>query len=325
MRLQTIVCATVIAAACNTSAFAQSTAKTASEQADALFTEAAVAAEEGRYADACPMLEKSLALDPAIGTEFNLADCHEHVGRLASAWIHYRSVEKNAHIAGKSERESAAHARLVVLEPKLGWVKLVPAPGSAVGRLEVDGNAVSLTADSPRGTPLDPGARRLTVTSTAQEVFTETVTAIAGKSVSVRVFAERKPELFPPTQEPARGNAQRSLAIALGAGGVVGLAVGGVTGIASIIGNSDAKKLGLEYGCDKPQNPCRNTDTSTGDPKDAAAAWTKATTFGTVSTIGFVVGGVSAAAAIVLWVTAPKRASSTRNAGVHWDLQGVHF
>ena len=53
--------------------------------AEHLFQEARVLVERGDYAAACPKLEASQKLEPAVGTQFNLADCYEHVGRTASA------------------------------------------------------------------------------------------------------------------------------------------------------------------------------------------------------------------------------------------------
>src|SRR6185369_13975712 len=67
--------------------------------AQALFYEARSLMESHRYAEACPKLEESLRLDYGIGTDFNLAQCHERVGRIASAWAEYL----NAAAAAKSK------------------------------------------------------------------------------------------------------------------------------------------------------------------------------------------------------------------------------
>lgn len=42
--------------------------------------------QKGDWAAACPKFEESERLDPGIGTLYHLADCYEHVGRLATAW-----------------------------------------------------------------------------------------------------------------------------------------------------------------------------------------------------------------------------------------------
>ena len=50
-----------------------------------LFKEARALVGDGKYAEACPKFEQSLALEVGVGTQFNLADCWEHIGRTASA------------------------------------------------------------------------------------------------------------------------------------------------------------------------------------------------------------------------------------------------
>src|SRR5580698_3805183 len=77
-------------------------------RADKLFNDAKDLVLAGKYAEACPKLAESQRLDPALGTEFNLADCDEHVGRTATAWRLFVDVEHAARAAGKKEREDKA-------------------------------------------------------------------------------------------------------------------------------------------------------------------------------------------------------------------------
>ena len=79
----------------------------------------------GKYDDACPKLEESQRLAPAIGTKFNLADCYEHTGRLASAWAAFLSVAASAKNANQGAREKAARDRAAALEPKLSRLAVV--------------------------------------------------------------------------------------------------------------------------------------------------------------------------------------------------------
>ena len=64
--------------------------------AQALFYEARQLMKENKFGLACPKLEESLRLDYGIGTEFNLADCNEKLGRLATAWSQFISVASAA-------------------------------------------------------------------------------------------------------------------------------------------------------------------------------------------------------------------------------------
>src|SRR6476659_8776093 len=66
------------------------------ERARTLFQQAKALRSAGRYDAACVKFEQSLALDVGIGTEFNLADCWEHVNRTASAYELFLKVAEHA-------------------------------------------------------------------------------------------------------------------------------------------------------------------------------------------------------------------------------------
>src|SRR5512134_2148923 len=53
--------------------------------ADRLFEEGRALAKEKRYSEACDRFDRSFKLDPTVGTELNLADCHEQLGHLTEA------------------------------------------------------------------------------------------------------------------------------------------------------------------------------------------------------------------------------------------------
>src|SRR5215471_10148564 len=53
--------------------------------AESLFTDARRLMQAGDYEHACPKLEASRRLEPALGTTLNLADCYDKLGRTASA------------------------------------------------------------------------------------------------------------------------------------------------------------------------------------------------------------------------------------------------
>jgi hypothetical protein len=104
----------------------------------------------------------------------------------------------------------------------------------------------------------------------------------------------------PPSQsEPASpGSTQRVLAIVAGGVGVAGLAVGSVFGFVAKGHNDDAAAHCAGSQCDA-------TGISLLDQARSAA---------TVSTVGFIAGGALVAGGVVLWLTAPRGASST---GIH--------
>src|SRR5258707_10266347 len=87
--------------------------------AQALFDQAKQLAVAGKYAEACPKFEESERLDPGIGTQFQLANCYEHAGRIASAWTLFLEVASVSRGAKQPEREKVARERAAALETKI--------------------------------------------------------------------------------------------------------------------------------------------------------------------------------------------------------------
>src|SRR4051794_32728475 len=76
--------------------------------ARALFAEGRKLVDAGNYPAACIKFQDSFRLDPGVGTNFNLADCLERIGRTASAWAHFLDVAAATRAAGQVERERVA-------------------------------------------------------------------------------------------------------------------------------------------------------------------------------------------------------------------------
>lgn len=116
--------AAVAAIACSTAAArAQpNTAGISAESrvsAEALFDEAMRRMEAQKYTDACPMLEQSERLDPAVGTLLYLAHCYEALGRNASAWVTFRTAAAAARDSGQPDRAKIATEYAEKLKPTL--------------------------------------------------------------------------------------------------------------------------------------------------------------------------------------------------------------
>src|SRR5262245_57607372 len=92
--------------------------------AEALFADGRRLMITGEYASACPKFAASQKLDPAVGTELNLADCYEKLGRTASAWAEFRSAASAAHTVGSKDREQLATDRAKALETKLSYLTI---------------------------------------------------------------------------------------------------------------------------------------------------------------------------------------------------------
>jgi tetratricopeptide (TPR) repeat protein len=133
-------------------------AQDARAQAEALFQEARQLMSAGDYAAACPKLEASQHLDPAVGTLLNLADCYEKNGRTTSAWAEFLHAANEAHKVGDDRRERAARERAIAIEPRLSKLTVTVEPAAALRGLELerDGDAIEHGMWGV-ALPVDPG------------------------------------------------------------------------------------------------------------------------------------------------------------------------
>jgi tetratricopeptide (TPR) repeat protein len=88
-----------------TPAFAQ--VKTS--DADEAFKQGRELLKAGKYDEACEQFEKSEHLDPQNGTRFNIAECDEHIGKVATALAIYRDLV--AHDSN-DKRKAASQQRI---------------------------------------------------------------------------------------------------------------------------------------------------------------------------------------------------------------------
>lgn len=153
--------------------------------------------------------------------------------------------------------------------------------------------------------PVNPGAHRVVAKSGSREVTAEVSVAERDKqrvplSLAVAPSAEPPPRAVsatvPLNDDPNAGSGRKYLGIGLLAAGGIGLAVGGVTG-----GLAVGKRQSLEDSQSCSESQCDYS--KEGDVKNLR-------TLRTTSTIGFVAGGVLAAAGAVVWLTAPSPAAS---------------
>lgn len=286
-------------------------------EAQALFEDAKRLMSANRHAEACPKLERSQELDPGSGTLINLADCYEHVGRLASAFKAFKDAEAGARTAGNAPREQAARERAAALEPRLPRIRLeVADPGVEGLEIERDGVRVE-PADWGAPLPVDPGEHVIRAHAPGKKSWERRVIA-AERTPPVMVAV---PELLPEAVAPAAASAprapltgaaetsassaglgtQRTLALVAGGAGVVGIVAGSVYGLKSRSKHDEAS----DYGC----NAARDCTDQRGfdAAEDAVAA-------GNVSTLAFALGGVALAGGAVLWFTASEAEAPAQTA-----------
>ncbi len=316
MRFTTFVSLAVLAA--GTFAAVPASAQPSREQsAEKLFNDAIALVSAGKYADACPKFEESQKLDPALGTQFDLADCFEHTGKKGSARRLFTEVADAAKAAGKSEREKSARERAAALDAVAPRLTIAVAPWAADVRLDinVDGAAFPATSwNHPQ--PLDAGKHTVAASAPGKKPFEAQVVLQDGKSSEVKIPELESEPVAPaplvvtkPDDKVDQGGGQRRTAVIAGGVGVVGLVVGAGAGVLSLMKHGQAKGKCPSYSaCPDPQG---------------RSDWNTATDAGTVSTIGFIAGGVGLAAGAVLYFTAPKTNSSASTSTGWWVMPSV--
>ncbi len=129
----------------------------------AAYQQAEQLAKQGKWAEACPLYDASYRADPQIGVLLHLADCHEQVGRTATAWAEFTDASELAHAKGDT-RESYAKGRADALVPKLAHLRLTP-PAKPVPGLIVQRDTTDVTALIGTDMAIDPGDHELVATA----------------------------------------------------------------------------------------------------------------------------------------------------------------
>jgi hypothetical protein len=285
-------------------------------EAQQLFEEGLALIRAGKFAEACPKLERSDKLDPAMGTEYRLAECYENAGWLASAWKLFMRVAESAGRANRPDREAQAREHADALAPKLPKMTIVVRDDLAALaelRVELDGEPVA-AENYGRAMPIDPGAHTITVTARDRRPWQTTTRALEGASVELTVplleidrgiaTNEEAPAATvpPPGSQTARWVGTSAAAVV----GLAGIAVGAVLGVKARSTWEDA--LGH----------CKNRDPSHCDD-DGVTLGGRAKVYAGVSTGGFVTGAVGLAGAVAIgWLAAPSSRRSNGKARVQF-------
>ncbi len=269
-------------------AFAQGRDPTTGE---ALFRAGRAAADKGDFSTACPKFEESNRLDPALGTVFNLADCDEHICKIASAWQLFREVAQR--LPAGDDRIGIANKRAAELEPRLPKlvlrVKAALPSGTTVSRDGVElGNA---GFDLP--IPVDPGDHVIVVKAPGHAEREFLTRANIGQTsevpldvgpVSVSPSTPSHPKATADVGvRSTSGGGRSALGISLLVLGGAGIATGAVTGAVAL-----SAKNTVDNGCN-PLKICSDEAVAAGDRGKTAA---------NISTVAFTVGLVSTAAGI---------------------------
>ena len=305
-----------------------------------LFMDARKLIADGKYAEACPKLEESLRLEVGVGTQFNLADCWEHIGKTASARALFLGAAASAKAAGQADREQVLRDRAAALEPRL--LRLVIEVSSTDPKLTVKRNDLPLEADVlGKAQPVDAGTYKISARAPGKKTWEKTIeiggstplttvevpaledaepTKPAAKPAAVAAKPEKEPETEHKSAEPKRdapvsqtsdrGPSTDMRVIALAGVGVAGIGFGAVMGIKCMGTNGDAKDVcpsGKGCSVKEIQEHDRLIDTARSNRN-----WSYA---------GFGVGAAFLASAGALWLF--DRPSKKTASGVTWQAAPV--
>jgi hypothetical protein len=310
--------------------------------AQALFDSARELIRQGKFAEACPKLQESNRLDPALGTQFHLADCYEQSGRVASAWAAFLEVASVAHATNQAEREKVARARADKLQARLPRLVVNVPEASKTPGLEIRRNGM-LVGSAQWGTPVavDPGEVELTASAPGKQTLRQTLRLEEGKTASYSLPAlaqgenaaatpvaapaaeQPAPEPTPAAPPPAPRNSDTAnggrknvgWVLALGGAGVVGLGISTTFAILAKGKDGDSKAF-----CDTGNtNSCR---------LEGVNLRNDAIEKGNVATIAAVAGGLALAGAGVIWLVSgsseEKPAESRRALRASADVGSGH-
>ena len=198
--------------------------------ARALFGEALVAEEAGRFAEALEKFERVRAVRDTASIEYRIGSCHEGLGELALAFRAYLAAQA----LGRSDPEAAdvwraASDRLDVLAKRVARLTLaMPSPTPDDAEVQIDGSVVASVASLP----LAPGRHVVSATADGATPFRSEIALAEGAEVTLTVVLDPRPTApaGPPPPEKASPPAAAPF-IALG-GGAVFLAASAVLVIA---------------------------------------------------------------------------------------------
>jgi tetratricopeptide (TPR) repeat protein len=265
-------------------------AATENEQAaQAAFDEALKLMKEKKYSEACAHLARSQDLDPAMGTQFRLAECYEKLGRQASAYDLYIDVANDAKATKQAQRESVAKTRAAALESKIARLTIdISESVSSLSGVEIRRDGV-LVPKKQWGQPMtiDLGDHVVTVRAPRKQPFEKKFWADASAKMVVSVAA-----LDGPKDDGTKPRSRIPLYV-MGGVGLAGIGAG-ITFVAlrsSQITDARAQSKQIIAG----DGNCRGNGSAGFEVACASLLQMaqRGDTFGTLSIVGFSVGGAA--------------------------------
>lgn len=284
-----LVCLSTVAAA----------APTQKEKAEAraLVTEAKKALKEKRFGDAEGPLRRADELDPSPQTKLDLAQALIENKKLMEGTRVLHTVAGGTETntpAGKKAVE-AAKKLLADAEPRIPWLGVsIVGPSAGKAKVKIDGTEVDAAAGE---VPLDPGVHKVVVSASGYTSEEKKVELLEGEHESVKLVLKKTEEADDGGGSASSSGIGGKWPAFIGFGvGAVGLGLGTAFGVVALGQADDAKAQ------------CKGTVCPPGAQDEIDASKTS----GTISTVGFIAGGVGVAAGVVLLIVLPGKKASAR-------------
>jgi hypothetical protein len=262
--------------------------------AEELFRQGRAASQKQDFTTACAKFRESNRLDPAVGTVFNIADCEEKLGRLATSWTLFQEVVQR--LPNDDERRTIASERARSLEGRVPTLTIHLAHSDRDDVVVRRDGVVLGAASLETALPVDPGEHTVMVEApgTQSAVFTSRVGAGEHASLEVKVgtvsTATQQGLATLGGSSPAADQPSHTAAYVVGGIGVAGLVTGVVAGLIVL-----SKKSTVDSEC--VGKVCSQAGVN---------AASSGKTFGVVTTVGLLTGALGLGTATYLFLSAPS-------------------
>jgi hypothetical protein len=296
-----------------------------------LAREGQAAFDRGDFESAADRFARADALVHAPTLLLALARAQNKLGKLVQSYESYSRILREGVPEGSppvfKKAFEDAKKEVEPIRARLGWVT-IDVKGPANARVSIDDTAVPPAAVGVRRA-VNPGGHVIKAEAEGFLPAEQSISVAEGESAAASLVLEPDPNSqvaaatgasaaqasqgngakieAPPDAPRAAGSTSRTLGfVALGVG-AAGLVVGGVTGVMAL-----GKRGDLDDAC--PGGQC---------PEGQRANLDGYRRLGTVSTIGFIVGGVGAATGVTLLLTSRKGSERSQTTSLRLGASSV--
>lgn len=291
-------------------------------RADVLFRVARELRAAGLYSDACPKFAETQRLVPGIGVTLYLADCYEHLGRLAWAWTEFRAAEEVARQHNDS-RAGVARSRAAALEPKLKRLTIAVSKSTQKEGLEVALDGAPIPPEKWNVTlATDPGDHALAfrlrggdLRTMHVRVGTETpsITVPLDQASADQTSADQTsaPSRSPaPASSPAPAPLAAAPTPSVASSPPASASASAASPVSASFWTNGATRSAVELGLLGGAVAAVGAGAGFLAVRDHALAHDETSGAGAVSAVAFALGGAALVSAVVLYLTAPDDKSS---------------